>query len=290
MYFRNALISLNMASVKEIGLELSNIRLSDVRKKGKKDFASNRDPKRTKDLPDPGEICCICCVEEGYEMKCNHYICPNCLLDLAWLEIENQKYAICCGNCKTKIDIDDVIHFGIPDGTEKQFITSALSLNLINKEDVQQCPSCLSYCERIDPEDIQVNCAYCTNELSKPYLFCWNCLGEWNNKENNIQCGNKDCGNIIDKILNESPKITFEGSRKIIETPSVRACPNCYSLVEHIELCNEMTCTSCEHIFCFICLSPKENDALICNTESWDGAIRCTPAPIQDKFKSVLKI
>ena len=263
--------------------------LCDVRGKSK-EFCSSRVSARTENLPDPGETCCICCVEDGYIMKCGHYICPNCLLNLAWMEIENLNYTICCGCCGKIIDIDEVIHFGIPDGKEKQFITSALSLNFCDKQDIQQCPKCSSYCERMDSNNPQVNCPYCTNILCKPYLFCWNCLGEWKNEEDNKHCGNKDCGNIIKKELQNSPMITFSGTgSKRVETPRVRACPKCFSLVEYKDMCNEMTCHHCKHIFCFICLCASENDVLICNTQSWDDKIRCVSAPIQEKLRSSLK-
>ena len=279
-----------MASAKENSLEFPKIELCDVKKKSRKDFDGRRLSGRTRHLPNSGEECCICYVEDGYEMKCEHFICANCILGLAWTVIENNNYTICCGTCSAKIDIDDVIKYGVPNGTEKQFILTALSFNLINKEDIQQCPRCSSYCERIDSENQQVNCDYCRSELGKPYLFCWKCLKDWKSEQSASSCGNVNCGRMPVVVLKESSMITFTGnSGNDVEAPSVRACPNCYSLVEHIEGCNEMTCNNCKHIFCFICLCEQEGDALKCNTESWGGRIFCTPAPIQDKFKSVVR-
>lgn len=61
-----------------------------------------------------------------------------------------------------------------------------------------------------------------------------------------------------------------------VSTPSMRACPWCGALVQHIEACKQMICPACNREFCFICLKKKEG--------SWQCGsynTKCTPAPRQ---------
>ena len=43
-----------------------------------------------------------------------------------------------------------------------------------------------------------------------------------------------------------------------VSTPSIRACPFCGALVQHIEACKHMNCPACSKAFCFICLKKNE--------------------------------
>ena len=60
-------------------------------------------------------------------------------------------------------------------------------------------------------------------------------------------------------------------------TPSMRACPYCGALVQHIDACKQMNCPACSKAFCFICL--KKNDGGGWQCGNWNT--RCTPAPRQ---------
>ena len=61
-----------------------------------------------------------------------------------------------------------------------------------------------------------------------------------------------------------------------VSTPSIRACPFCGALVQHIEACKHMNCPACSKEFCFICLKKREGRW---QCGSYDS--KCTPAPRQ---------
>lgn len=61
-----------------------------------------------------------------------------------------------------------------------------------------------------------------------------------------------------------------------VSTPSIRACPFCGALVQHIDACKQMNCPACSKEFCFICLKKKEGNW---QCGSWNT--KCTPAPRQ---------
>ena len=61
-----------------------------------------------------------------------------------------------------------------------------------------------------------------------------------------------------------------------VSTPSIRACPFCGALVQHIDACKQMNCPACSKSFCFICLKKNEGGW---QCGSWNT--KCTPAPRQ---------
>ena len=81
-------------------------------------------------------------------VKCEHYLCLDDLLDYAWDQIRCMKYEISCPICTCNLDIHDILCFGLLEENEKQCITEAISLNLCLNQNVQQCPRSNSYCQR----------------------------------------------------------------------------------------------------------------------------------------------
>ena len=256
---------------------------------GADNFLGIRDETRTVSFPHPKGECCVCSDEGGLKLKCGHSICPDDILDHTWQQIKNLKHQISCATCKEIIDIDDIIKLGLPEEREKQFITAAISVNFCFSQDIQQCPRCSSYCQRRKTDEAQVTCIVCTKKFKKPFRFCWHCLQEWNGL---TDCGNKYCSKQKSEQLYSSPMKTFkDNSGTVISFPQIRACPNCCTLIEHKDGCNEMTCEVCKHIFCIICLAPMRNGSLVCRSTSWNENITCLPAPIQTKLSgSCLKI
>ena len=61
-----------------------------------------------------------------------------------------------------------------------------------------------------------------------------------------------------------------------VSTPSIRACPFCGALVQHIDACKQMNCPACSKAFCFICLKKNEGGW---QCGSWNA--KCSPAPRQ---------
>lgn len=55
-------------------------------------------------------------------------------------------------------------------------------------------------------------------------------------------------------------------SKKInkLDVPSIRACPKCYTRIEHKENCKHMKCYNCKTEYCHICLGIKANGVWPC--------------------------
>ena len=65
-----------------------------------------------------------------------------------------------------------------------------------------------------------------------------------------------------------------------VSTPSLRACPHCGALVQHIEACKHMNCPACKQNFCFICLKVPSSGSWQCGSYN----AKCTPAPRQTRI------
>ena len=60
-----------------------------------------------------------------------------------------------------------------------------------------------------------------------------------------------------------------------VKTPSLRACPHCGGIVQHIAACKNMLCPACSKGFCFICLKPRNSSGVL------QCGVACTPASRQ---------
>ena len=278
-YYVTVLISVEAA---KCALETRKVKLCDIRTAA--DFMYKRDQERTV-LQHPKDECCVCCEEDnqGLLMKCGHYFCPNDLLDCAWQQVKVQKYEISCIVCARMIDIEDIIKFGLPGDDERQLLTTALSVNYCASQDIQQCPSCRSYCQRHQPNQVQTNCAVCSRNMKLTYLFCWYCLRAWKNPRSEQICGNENCTKDKIEFLKKSPMIELPGEKKNITFPKLRACPHCFTTVSYENGCNEVTCKQCMYAFCIICLIPQRGGSLICKSGQSNNIV-CVPAPIQTRL------
>ena len=267
----------------------AGIEFWDARSRGQY-FSYGRDQTRTVSFPHPQGKCTTCYDESGLRMECGHYICPDDLLDWTWQQLSNMKYEIGCADCDKPIKQDDIINFGLPTLEEKQFLITAITTNFCENKDIQQCPQCQTLCQRTNTDNPQVHCTVCAKKSGKIYMFCWYCLHEWNNPSNYQVCGNEKCRKEQIEELMNSPKKKFKDRNgKILNIPTIRACPKCQRILEHSGGCNTFTCpaVTCKHKFCFICLSDKTGVSTFCNTISYDQAIgiKCIPAPLQTKLK-----
>ena len=256
---------------------------------GGKYFYGTRNETRTVKFPHPNGQCTTCYHESGLRMECGHFICPDDILDWAWEQLSTMKYEIGCSECGKPIKQDDIIKFGLPSLEEKQFLTTAITTNFCESQDIQECPKCRTLCQRTKTDNPQVHCTVCPKKGGNGFQFCWYCLREWNNSSNYQVCGNANCKKeIIEKLINSPKKEFKDRNGKMVNIPTRRACPSCQTLLEHSDGCNLFTCSSasCRQQFCFICLSKKIGGSLICKSVSYDSiGIKCSPAPIQTKLK-----
>ncbi|KAI6653415.1 hypothetical protein LOD99_3634 [Oopsacas minuta] len=245
-----------------------------------------RDETRTVSFTHPTGECCVCYDDSGLKMRCGHYICPDDILLNTWEQIQHLKFEVSCPSCPAIISIEDIMKFGLPDCEEKQFIEAAISVNFCESQDIQQCPNCQSYCQRKKTDTAQVQCTICTKNMKKSFEFCWFCLREWNNAANYQICGNLNCKREeIQKLRNSPKKVFRDDGGKVLSIPILRACPKCFTIIEHTKGCNEMTCKVCKTAFCFICLAKTEEGSLVCSGRTYT-AITCVAAPIQTKLRS----
>ena len=231
--------------------------------------------------------CCICGDSDGLKMKCGHYICQSDVLENARQQINSRIPKITCAQCTETIDLGYLIKIGIPSDEEKREMTREIALNFCSTQEVQQCPSCSSNLEREDTSTNRVECPICSKR-GIAYCFCWTCLKVWNNSNVSKSCGNENCGVICLEQLKNPPMKDFNSSTEgeEISAPLYRACPGCFTLIEHESGCNEMTCRKCSKVFCFICLRSTET----CKTTTWNGNILCQAAPIQVLEKRSLNV
>ena len=257
-------------------------------KNGAKYFKGTRDQTRMiKFIHPTGQ--CNTCHETGLRMECGHYICPDDILDTAWGQLSNRKHEIDCTECNKHIKQDDIIKFGLPTLEEEQFLITAITTNFCKSQGIQPCPKCRSLCQRTRTDTPLVHCTVCLKKRGNLFEFCWYCLGEWNNPLNFQDCGNKDCEKaLIEALINSPMKQLKYLNGNVIEIPTRRACPQCHTILEHSEGCNEFTCSLCKQEFCFICLSKLIDGSLKCGSFTCNSIgimIRCTPAPIQTKLR-----
>lgn len=225
---------------------------------------------------------CIITLEKGncVCMPCRgrHSISPDGLMDYCWSEISNNgKSEIRCPVCDEEWTLEVIYHRGTT-AEELRWLEEGLSKNVCLKNpDISECPGCQSLCERKDKNNNCVQCSICSKQSS--YFFCWQCNRQWKNSITDSKCGNPDCDRTLEVLrrLAEAPVKTIIG----ISVPSMRACPRCFSLVEHCDDgCKQVTCKKCYTRFCFICLRMKSQGSWSCG-----GCFdKCVTAPRQTRI------
>jgi hypothetical protein len=88
-------------------------------------------------------------------------------------------------------------------------------------------------------------------DVGVKHYFCWACASDWGEKA----CTSKDCvshtrAEVIETLVGcEVKKI---GS--VESVPSIRACPECGQMINHIDCCKHIHCKRCNTQYCFVCL------------------------------------
>lgn len=196
-------------------------------------------------------------------------IAPLSLAGHCLQQLEDNKPKICCPECNSPWPFSLIREAACLTEEETVEFEQKLLMNQQNAE-VKQCPTCLVNCHRLLDTDKRVACLNCKSKGEANFEFCWHCLHEWNGSETNI-CGNSSCGDNSEllRILVECDTIYLLGK----QCPSLRACPKCSLIIEHIKGCKHMTCKRCNYEFCFLCLK----------THNWPSQSfkKCQVAPIQ---------
>ena len=206
--------------------------------------------------------------------------------DYAWDILSKGNTEFVCPNpeCKMIWPNDIVKHVACLSIRKRKEFDQKFSENSMEKNPAfQKCPKCFKWVRRHDPSNNRVDCPIWNKAHWFGFTFCWVCLREWKRFRAGIDCGNPDCNDLQKKIkiLAECPE--KEVARRMC--PSVRGCPNCGTLIEFIDQCNQMQCIGCKHYFCFICISHTSPvlDGTICRSYSTTCQVaeRQTSLPIR---------
>ena len=126
-------------------------------------------------------------------------------------------------------------------------IEGSACTNYHSIDNVQLCPSCKMpiFWESAERH---VRCPDCKAH------FCWRCARKWLGSPGGLDCQNARCAqeNVQIKQLLTCPTKKIQGR----DCPTMRACPRCGLMIEHIDACMQMKCPTCDHRFCMICLRP----------------------------------
>ncbi|XP_061091172.1 probable E3 ubiquitin-protein ligase RNF144A isoform X2 [Conger conger] len=117
----------------------------------------------------------------------------------------------------------------------------------------KKCPSCSCVLKRpLDSTNQPFQFVQCS-QCSPPQHFCWSCLAPWlfSNKASAGHCSNKSCG-LVAMLLNCDMVINKKSD--VFGCPLFRACPKCHAPIMHARGCKYVSCSHCNHRFCFICL------------------------------------
>ena len=213
-----------------------------------------------------GGECNICCTDPSLTLPCKHNYCVDCLINqvkTSTLTGERPSFKCYGDKCQSNWDLRILGKIGNLSDVYFNMICTEISKAKIRQDPlVAECPGCYGLCERIDTSRPRTRCRTCNSEGKKD--FCWECKNPWETS-NNTYCGNDACKKAWIKYeLSSAPLKKASCGNEI---RSVRMCPQCRTIIEHIEKCRNMTC-KCGVTFCFRCLK-----------QSCSG--NCSLAPVQ---------
>ena len=248
---------------------------------GSEPFSAERQRSIPPSVPKHPDLCMLCFIDEAMKMPCGHPICPCCLMDYAWSELNtyNRVEFRCPQKCDKVWDFATILNYGTPTDQEVTLIQEKLSVNFIQSDpNIWECPGCNSYCERKDKTKKRVFCK-CCSDLGKNAFYCYNCFEEWKDMSTDTKCPNEDCrSDSCIKILLEAPLIS-PSFLPNCKTPSKRACVECGIIIELSGGCKHVLCKACQTEFCFVCLRRKSQGKWMCGSYNTE----CKPAPRQER-------
>ncbi|XP_069102205.1 uncharacterized protein [Argopecten irradians] len=205
-------------------------------------------------------------------MSCGHAITTDNLYRFCLSKLTDwaNTFHCCTTRCNAEWTFQEVAEKACLSSDEHILFESRINhIHATQSINTRECPSCGMMCSRLDPSNPRVDCIYC-QKLGKPRAqreFCWDCLLPWNN--NHICKRNAGFQHLQRCATKEIVGVA--------NCPSVRACPNCKTLIEHLAECKHMICSICKCEFCFICLDVKGSGGFSCGSYN----TKCSVAPRQ---------
>lgn len=197
-------------------------------------------------------------------LSCGHAMAADTLYQNITVQLKSGKSVLKCFSCKKEWDFQDTSEKAQMSLDEKLFWGMKVSLNSVGDE----CPKCGYYCQRIAGNNDRAVCMKCSKE-GVLYEFCWKCKLPW---KDNHKCLSKEA---IQSMINNCETKTMPYSN-IKDVPSIRVCPSCGAVIQHLDMCKEMRCYHCKKSFCFVCLTMCER-GLKCSSFN----AKCFVAPRQ---------
>ena len=163
--------------------------------------------------------------------------------------------------CNSEWEYFLVRHVAMLSSDQQRGFESRICENYVTRSNgIQKCPGCNVFCMRQDTTNQCVRCIVCTRKKGKTFQFCWFCLREIQI----LKCENPQCDGSDPRIryLKTCDMKEIYG----VSCPSLRGCPECGILIQHDKYCKHMTCSKCNHGFCFVCLKPAKNGRYQCGS------------------------
>jgi len=235
-----------------------NIPNNKKKKKGKQHVedgdagGSDEDDEEDYDGVNKHTVECPICIESaepglGYVIpECFHTYCIECLSSyVGTLIAEGRVLNIKCPtpHCESALSHLDVQKLVTSDLYSK-YDEYTFLMALKTDQHVKWCANPKGCGNAIyrddDAEDNKVTCDVCK------YEFCFVCNEPWHiNTCQDYQQWRIDNG-LVDQKFDEW---------KTVNKGNAKPCPNCNHLIEKNDGCNHMTCVSCHHEFCWLCLA-----------------------------------
>uniref|UniRef100_UPI00398EA3A5 uncharacterized protein n=1 Tax=Pristiophorus japonicus TaxID=55135 RepID=UPI00398EA3A5 len=186
--------------------------------------------------------------------SCGHITEPLSLKAWAKARLEMGLHSFPCHSCQKEWVWQEVCKLAL--FTEEERENYEKKLVELTKDDTaayKKCPVCNFLVQRVNLESLSVECQFCSKARGKLYRFCWDCMREWKSPaSHNTDCGNESCSTTA--MLQSCPLIEAPDI-EVHQCPTVRACPNCETLVSHCqEGCPQVECPNCFYHFCYRCL------------------------------------
>lgn len=218
------------------------------------------------------------------EMSCGHAFSPQTITQHCNQQLQTGSFS--CPVCEKKWSYIEVRNAGLLNEEERRtFETHIGVISARKRMDIKYCPKCKSLVQRKNEDNLCVRCVICTKEDGEDFYFCWKCLNNWEGPyPRSDRCNNEQCMDPKVKLLLNCKEITLhrvDGAK----CPSMRACPNCWEIVQHDQTkCKNIICPKCKTEFCFICLKFTSD---CCRNNDWFKMCPSGLAPRQTSIGSM---
>eukprot|EP01107_Rhizomastix_libera_P014561 TRINITY_DN471_c0_g2_i2.p1 TRINITY_DN471_c0_g2~~TRINITY_DN471_c0_g2_i2.p1 ORF type:complete len:377 (+),score=95.05 TRINITY_DN471_c0_g2_i2:409-1539(+) len=196
---------------------------------------------------------CLVCfdefkIEEMYTVDdCDHRFCWDCILSQVRTQVDsgNVEPKCCAANCKHIFGYEELrLILGQRDPAELEKYEKFLLRKAIEKIPGSICCPKRG-CDNmmiVEPGMTMARCPTCK------FAFCVNCKEGWHD---DFTCQQYQQW----KVENSQSEKRFQEWKNL----HTKQCPHCHVPIEKNQGCNHMTCRSCHHEFCWLCLGDYDH-------------------------------